>query len=175
MMADMNLVTLNIALSMLSLSDILKLSKPDILFLQEVNFSTQSLRDRVDTLGYSGECNVDPLQPTLPGTAIVWEKNPQNIREVNQLLEGRVMSVKCGGETFLNIYIPSGSVKKRERCEMFNELATLLLAMGRDQLPVKLGDWNYILAEIDTTSNFAAKYCKVLHTIVQTLLYPRVR
>ena len=78
MMADMKLVTLNIAMSMLSLSDILKLSKPDILFLQEVNFSTKSLCDRVDKLGYSGECNIDPLHPTLPGTAIVWKKNTEN-------------------------------------------------------------------------------------------------
>ena len=66
------------------------------------------------------------------------------------------MSVKCGEETFLNIYVPSGSTNKRERWEMFNELATLLLARGRDQLPVMLGDWNCILAEIDTTNNFKA-------------------
>ena len=81
------------------------------------------------------------------------------------------MSVKCGGETFLNVYAPSGSANKRERWKMFNELAVLLLAMGRDKLPVMLGDWNCVLAELDTTNNFEAKYCKVLHRIVQTLEY----
>ena len=170
MMTDTKLVSLNIAMSMLSISDVLRLNKPDLLFLQEVNFPTQTLSDRVDNLGYCGECNIDPLHPTLPGTAIVWKKTLK-ISEVNQLIERRVMSVKCGGEIFLNVYAPSGSANKRERWEMFNELAVLLLAMGRDKLPVMLGDWNCVLAELDTTNNFQAKYCKVLHRIVQTLEY----
>ena len=167
-MADLILVSQNIAMSMLSISDILRLSKPDLLFLQEVNFSTQTLCDRVDMLGYDGECNIDLIHPTLPGTAIVWKKTLK-ISEVNQLIERRVMSVKCCGENFLNIYAPSGTANKRERWEMFNELAVLLLAM--DKLPVMLGDWNCVLAELDTTNNFRAKYCKVLKRIIQTLGY----
>ena len=90
-MTDLKLVSLNIAMSMLSISDVLKLNKPDLLFLQEVNFPTQTLNDRVDRLGYSGECNIDPLHPTLLGTAIVWKKT-LNISEVNQLIERRVVN-----------------------------------------------------------------------------------
>ena len=81
-MADLKIVSLNIAMSMLSISDVLRLNKPDLLFLQEVNFSTQTLCDRVDSLGYVGESNTDPLHPTLPGTAIVWKKTIK-VSEVN--------------------------------------------------------------------------------------------
>ena len=61
-------------MSMLSIQDILKCDKPELLFVPEVNVSTQAVNDSVNRLGYSAECNVDPLHPTLPGTAIVWKK-----------------------------------------------------------------------------------------------------
>ena len=112
----------------------------------------------MDSLGYSGEC-----------TAIVWKKTIK-VSEVNQLIERRAMSLKCGGETFLNIYAPSGSANRRERWEMFNELAVHLLFM-RGRLPAMLGDWNCVLTELDTTNNFQAKYGKVLDRIVKTLQY----
>ena len=64
-------VSANVAMSTLSIQDILKSDKPELLFLQEINVSTQAVNDSVNLLGYSCECNVDPLHPTLPGTAIV--------------------------------------------------------------------------------------------------------
>jgi len=60
MMTDFKIISINIAMSMLSISDVLKSDKPDLFFLQEVIFSTQTLCDRVDSFDYSGECNVDP-------------------------------------------------------------------------------------------------------------------
>jgi exonuclease III len=111
-MADFKIISLNIAMSSLSISDVLRTDKPDFLFLQEVSFSTQTLSDKVDSLGYSGECNVDPLHPTLPGTAVVWRKTLK-ISEVNQIIERRVMSLKCGGETFVNVYAPSGTANRK--------------------------------------------------------------
>ena len=169
-MADFRIISLNIAMSSLSISDVLRFDQPELLFLQEVSFPTQTLCDKVDTLGYTGECNVDPLHPTLPGTAVVWRKT-LNISEVNQIIERRVMSLKCGGETFVNVYAPSGTANRKERMEMFNELALYLLTMGRHKLPIMAGDWNVILAECDTTRNFRTNYCKVLDRIVKTLDY----
>ena len=67
------IMTANIAMSMLGLSDTLKRDKPELLFLQEINICTESVSDIVNRLGYNVECNVDPLHPTLPGTAIVWK------------------------------------------------------------------------------------------------------
>ena len=54
------IMSANIAMSMLGLSDILKREKPKLLFLQEVNFSTDSVNDIVNRLGYRAECNIDP-------------------------------------------------------------------------------------------------------------------
>ena len=67
------IMSANIAMSMLGLSDILKRDKPELLFLQEINICTESVSDIVNRLGYNVECNVDHLHPTLPGTAIVWK------------------------------------------------------------------------------------------------------
>ena len=97
------IMSANIAMSMLGLSDILKRDKPELLFLQEVNISTDNVNDIVSRLGYVADCNVDPLHPTLPGTAIVW-KNNLKVSEINQLVERRAQSVNCAGEQFINVY-----------------------------------------------------------------------
>ena len=55
------IMSANIAMSMLGLSDILKRDKPELLFLQEVNISTDNVNDIVSRLGYMADCNVDPL------------------------------------------------------------------------------------------------------------------
>ena len=107
-------VSANVAMSTLSIRDILKSDKPELLFLQEINVSTEVVNDIVTRLGYRGECNIDPLHPTLPGTAILW-KNNLKVSEIDQLIERRAQSIKCAGETFINIYAPSGSNNRRER------------------------------------------------------------
>jgi exonuclease III len=109
------------------------------------------------------------LHPSLPGTAVVWRKT-LNVSEVNQLIERRAMSLKCGGEIFVNVYAPSGTANRKGRMEMFNELSVYLLEW-RDKLPVMAGDWNVILAEIDTTKKFQTKFCKTLDGIVKSFHY----
>ena len=42
-MADVKVISLNVAMSMLSISDVLRNDKPDLLFLQEVSNSTETL------------------------------------------------------------------------------------------------------------------------------------
>ena len=163
-------VSANIAMSMLSIQDILKCDKPELLFLQEINVSTQAVNDRVNRMGYSAECNVDPLHPTLPGTAIVW-KNSLKVSEINQLIERRAQSIKCAGETFINVYAPSGSGNRRERWDFFNDLFTHIVQAGGDRLPVMAGDWNAILDLSDTTNNFQSKFCKVLARLIRNMNY----
>ena len=141
MASTLNIMSANIAMSMVSIPDILKSDKPDLLFLQEINIGTESVSDCVNRLGYSVECNVDPLHPTLPGTAILW-KASLNVSEINQLVERRAQSVKLAGETFINVYAPSGSGNRRERWEFFNDLFTHIIQSGKDKLPVMAGDWN---------------------------------
>ena len=163
-------ISANIAMSLLAIPDILKRDKPDLLFLQEINVSSESVNDIVNRLGYSAECNVDQLHPTLPGTAILW-KTSLNIGQVHQLIERRAQSVKCAGETFLNVYAPSGSGNRRERWEFFNELFTHIIQTGGDKLPVMAGDWNAVLEQLDTTRNFQSKFCKVLNRLVKNMNY----
>ena len=74
-MAPFRTMSANIAMSMVSIPDILKSDKPDLLFLQEINICTEIVSESVNRLGYSVECNVDPLHPTVPGTAILWKTN----------------------------------------------------------------------------------------------------
>ena len=81
------------------------------------------------------------------------------------------MSLNYGGETFVDVYAPSDTANKKERMELFNELATHLFTMGRNKLPVMAGDWNVILADCDATIIFRTKYCKVLDRIVKSLDY----
>ena len=98
-MAPFKIVDANIAMSLLSIPDILKRDKPDLLFLQEINISSQTVSDSVSSLGYTAECNVDPLHPTLPGTAIVW-KNNLKVSDVNQLIERRAQSINVRARLF---------------------------------------------------------------------------
>ena len=148
----------------------LKTDKPEILFLQEVTSPTSDLLARVTGLGYSAECNIDSLHPTRPGTAIVWRRTLK-VSEVNCLTERRAQSIRVGGETYINVYAPSGSNNKRERAEFFTELFPHLLHIGGGKLPVLAGDFNAVLSAADTTRNFAAKYCKVLDGLVTQMRY----
>ena len=153
MAATLKLVSSNIGTSLLSVSDILKTDKPELLFLQEVTNPTNELLARVTSLGYCAECNVDSLHPQRPGTAIVWKKTLK-ISEVNCIIERRAQFIKVGGETFMNCYAPSGSNNKREREEFFTELFLHLLNVGGGKLPVCAGDFNSVVEPKDTTRNF---------------------
>ena len=170
MASNFKTISANIAMSMLAVSDILKRDQPDLLFLQEICISSESLNESVCKIGYSAECNVDPLHPTLPGTAILW-KTSLNVGQVNQLIERRAQSVKCAGETFINVYAPSGSSNRRDRWEFFNELFTHIVQVGGVKLPVMAGDWNAVLDQLDTTRNFQSKFCKVLNRLVINMNY----
>ena len=94
MAPSFTVMSANIAMSIVSIPDILKSDKPDLLFLQEINIETENVSDIVSRMGYSAECNVDPLHPTLPGTAIVW-KTILNVSDLNQLIEACPVSEVC--------------------------------------------------------------------------------
>ena len=86
MAATFKVISANVSTSQLSISDILKTDKPELLFIQEITNPTHELLTRVTNLGYRAECNVDSLHPTRPGTAIVW-KETLKISEVNCIIE----------------------------------------------------------------------------------------
>ena len=121
MAATFKLVSANLGTSLLSVSDILKTDKPALLFLQEITNPTHELLAKVTSLGYSAECNVDSLHPTRPGTAIVWKKTIK-ISEVNCIIERRAQIIKVEGESYVNVYAPSGSNNRRQREDFFTVL-----------------------------------------------------
>ena len=82
----------NLAMSLVSLPDIINSDKPDLLFLQEIKSSSETVNNIVNRLGYSAECNIDPLHPTLPGTAILW-KSHLKVKDINQLVERRAQCI----------------------------------------------------------------------------------
>ena len=55
--------------------DILRVNKPDIWLMQEVNVSTDELNLLVTNLGYAACCNVNTEEDSIRGTAIVWKQN----------------------------------------------------------------------------------------------------
>ena len=172
MAAQFKLVSANLGTSLLSVSDILKTDKPDLLFLQEITNPTSELLAKVTDLGYSAECNVDSLHPTRPGTAIVW-KETIKINEVNCFIERRAQIIKVGGESFVNVYAPSGSSNRREREEFFSELYLHLHNIGGGKLPVLAGDFNSVITEVDTTRHFSSKLSKVFRQLVDQSQYQR--
>ena len=113
---------------------------------------------------------MDSLHPTRPGTAIDW-KQTLKISEVNCIIERRAQIIKVGGESYVNVYAPSGSNNRREREEFFTELFLHLLNVGGGKLPICAGDFNSILEPIDTTRHFPAKFSKVLSKLVRQAKY----
>ena len=124
----------NIAMSLVSIPNILKSDKPDLLFLQEISNTTEIVSDIVNKLGYSVECNIDPLHPTLPGTAILW-RSSLKVSEINQLIERRAQSIKCAGECFFNIYAPFRFWKSEGKVELFQRVVRSHPPGWRRQVP----------------------------------------
>ena len=66
---------------------------------------------------------------------------------------------------------PSGSNNRRQREDFFTELFLHLLNIEGGKLPVIAGDFNSVVAEIDTTRHFSAKLSKVFRQLVHQAQY----
>ena len=120
------------------------------------------------------ESNIDILNPTKPGTAVIWKEGVP-VAETRVIVEGRLQSITVGTVTFLNIYAPSGSAKRKEREQMFaNELFQELATAGQAGLPWLAGDWNCLVQENQTTDNYHDKRSAALTDILQSFKYTDV-
>ena len=102
----LKILSFNLAGGTLFLHHLLPEDKPDILLLQEVLLSSQELLLKVKPYGYNCESNIDVLNPTKPGTAVIWREGVP-VLDTRVIVEGRLQSVTVGSVTFLNIYAPS--------------------------------------------------------------------
>ena len=73
-LSNMKILCLNLAGGTLFLHHLLSINKPDILLVQEVLLSTEELQLKVQPYGYKCESNIDILNSTKPGTAVIWNE-----------------------------------------------------------------------------------------------------
>ena len=170
----LKILSFNLAGGTLFLHHLLPEDKPDILLLQEVLLSSQELLLKVKPYGYNCESNIDVLNPTKPGTAVIWREGVP-VSNTRVIVEGRLQSVTVGSVTFLNIYAPSGSAKRREREQLFaTELFQELTTAGQAGLPWLAGDWNCLVQENQTTDNYRDKRSPALSDILRNFGYTDV-
>ena len=98
---------------------LLDIEKPDIVLLQVLN--TEHLSTFIGCRGgYKAESNVDALEPTKPGTALVWREDIP-ITMVASIEPRRLQSAFLGPYPLLNIYPPAGSDNGPGRRELFRD------------------------------------------------------
>ena len=164
----LNIISHNIAhtYNIWGLLDIIKMNNADIVFIQETCHTTDELKNIVKNIGYSAFTSLDGEKP---GVGVIY-KSSLLVHEIHTWQPGRILFVRIGSISYVNIYAPSGNNCRHERNILFTE--TLLRNLSvKSLLPVLVGDFNCILSAKDTTFNFERKYCQALKDLVQTLDY----
>ena len=127
-----------------ALQHFLNVYNVNILFLQEV-----SIEDFSQIYNYKAYVNVgtDHLE-----TAIL-TKNSISFERVEMLPNGRGMSGVYHNTYFINVYAPSGTNKRKERNDFYqNELPYLFRTLPSQY--ILGGDFNCVLNKDDTTGTF---------------------
>ena len=139
--------------------------KPDLIFLQEVTVSSETLAEFVRKYGYTAVSNIDIRDDKTLGTAVVWRLGVP-VQTVNEIELCRIQEVIVGTQPFLNIYAPAGKNYQGGRRQFFGQ--NVFRAIGNRNNVILAGDFNCILKEIDTEGNFQDKKCLVLMDLVNT-------
>ena len=166
-------ITYNIAAkdNLGGLCDILVNEKPDIVLLQEVHVTTDELSSVLKNYNYETVVNNDSSDDKSRGTAMVWKVGVE-VSNVNTLELARLQSVDFGPLTFFNVYAPSGQNNRSQRRDFFGrDLFMAARGLCQGNLPVIGGDFNCVMEEIDTESNFKNKNCPALQDFLATFNY----
>lgn len=135
-----------------ALTSFVRVSELDIIFLQEVQ------NDRLHLPGYMLFFNVDADQR---GTAIA-VRDQYNVHNVEKSLDNRIISLRIGTITFINIYAPSGALQRTAREDFFNSAVAHYLHHSTEQV-VLGGDFNAVVNPKDATgSSSVSPMCKRL-------------
>ena len=175
---DLKIISFNVncldaAVSRAGLTDFLQFHSPDIVALQEVNIGTAELEIFVTRVGYRAFANVDLTEANSRGTAFLW-KSDLDVHELTIVQENRLMYLKVGNTSFVNVYAPSGRAKRRERQVFFGETLERLVRSFEHSLPVIMGDFNCVLSNIDAANNPEQKKCPALHQLIRLYVYTDV-
>lgn len=140
-----------------ALRSFIRSAELDIIFLQEVQ------SEELELPGYITIFNVDGQQR---GTAVA-VRDLYNLHNVEKSLDNRIISVRVGSVTFINIYAPSGAALRNAREDFFNTSVAHYLHHATKDV-VLGGDFNAVVNPKDATgcSNISPM-CKRLMSAAQ--------
>ena len=156
--------------SLAGLRAMLEVEWVDVVFLQEVGINESQIEVLLRGLDYKARSNVDPENPSHPGTAMVWKSDLPFVW-VGDIVTCRAQLAMLGPFPLLNIYGPSGSDKRGLRREFFGQdIFRAFRSMGGEQLPILGGDFNCVTKPIDIENGtgFNVKKCPALEDLVKT-------
>ena len=157
----------------------LKSDAPDLVLLQEVPaiIDTDSMKAKVNPLGYDASCNVNAEDGNSVGTACLW-KNTVPIESifVNDIEPNRIQIVTVYNQVFVNVYAPAGTDQRPQRRDFYGQILFRGVSSLKSQhgvLPIIVGDHNCVLTAKDTEGQFSNshKYCKTLNELVNAYKY----
>lgn len=108
--ATINICNISNQTKLDALRSFIRASELDVILLQEVS------GEELEIPGYLIIFNVDAHER---GTAVA-VRNQYNVHNVEESLDNRVISLRIGSTTFINLYAPSGALMRNAREEFFN-------------------------------------------------------
>jgi exonuclease III len=137
------------------LAEFVKKQDIDAMYVQEVTDLVQG-----NMCGYKAYTN---LGTTRRGTAFISSEKLE-LKEIKCLPSGRGIAATLIGVSFVNIYVPSGAEKRRER-EDFYTLELPYLMRTTPSRMILGGDFNFVLTQTDCTGK--GKYRRTLQQLVR--------
>ena len=170
MNSRIRILSLNIGLKsdLAALLTLISVHRLDVIMLQEVRMTDEQINQQLGNHGFTGMVNIDPENPSTPGTALAWRSNLP-IRQVSAVVPCRVQLALLGSYSILNIYAPSGSNKKVERGFFFAREVFQAFSLGSSSW-ILGGDFNCVLGQMDIENGtgFNQKKCPQLSDLVST-------
>ena len=134
----------------------------DMVCCQEVGVEEDRLNEIVEGYGYVAK--VSKKEETKLGVAIIWKENLK-IQGYGVLKEGEGQFVKIGNAKIINVYMPSGTKRKREREELIG--GDLFEWTLDEEVQMMVGDWNCVLDTKDVETNFEDRGSRNLREVIK--------
>ena len=163
-------LSLNVGMqsSLAGLPALIELEGFDVVLLQEVRFNSEHIESLVK--GFEASVNIDPDNPSCPGTAIVWRKGVP-VEGISILKQCRLQLASIGSLKILNVYAPSGSNQAHARSTFYSDVLFKAIMLDQKAQWVIGGDHNCVLQRIDLENGvgFMQKKCLALENIVRVM------
>ena len=161
-MAHIKIATLNInglssPTKVAMLAEFIRLQEIDILLVQEV---TKPVLHNIN--GYNTHYNIGA---TMRGTAII-TRDSISLENVTRLPSWRAIAAKYQEIWIINIYAPSGTARKQDRENFYNNEVPYIIATAGEHILLG-GDFNCILNPTDATGGY--NYSRALQELIQGL------